>query len=154
MRSSSASYVGLRLRQLLLLSFSHASPNVLWFVPNEEFWKGVHNTQFVPTLTKDPENLNFCVPWCDEYKIQNHFLSALQFGRWFIFKMNEKFALELYICLTLSWIFPFTPSLIFIKSSWLLIKNGSLLQVYFSNFLFQLSNSDIDWENEIFLLFE
>ena len=63
-------------------------------------------------------------------------------------------ALEFNICLSLAWIFQFTPLSIFIKSSRLLNKNGSILQVYFSNFLFQLSNSEIGWENEIFLLFE
>ena len=43
-------------------------------------------------------------------------------------------ALEFNICLSLPWIFPFTPLSIFIKSSQLQNKNGSLLQVYFSNF--------------------
>ena len=43
-------------------------------------------------------------------------------------------ALEFNVCLTLAWIFPFTPSSIFIKLSRLLNKIGSLLQVYFMNF--------------------
>ena len=47
----------------------------------------------------------------------------------------------------------FTPLSIFIQSSWLLNKNGSSLQVYYTNFLFQLSNSDIDWKKWIFHIF-
>ena len=65
-----------------------------------------------------------------------------------------KIALEINICLTLAWIFPFTPLSIFIKSSRFLNKIRSLLQVYYSNFSFQLSNSEIDWENWILILFE
>ena len=45
------------------------------------------------------------------------------------------FALKFTICLTLASIFQFTPSTIFIKSSRLPNKIGSLLQVYFMNFL-------------------
>ena len=64
------------------------------------------------------------------------------------------FALKFTIRLTLASIFQFTPSTFFIKSSRLINKIGSLLQVYYMNFQFQLSNFEIDWENGIFLLFE
>ena len=45
-------------------------------------------------------------------------------------------ALEFNICLTLAWIFPFTPLSIFIKSSQLLNKNGSILQITLAIFNF------------------
>ena len=56
-------------------------------------------------------------------------------------------ALEFNICLTVAYFFQFTPSSIFINSSQLLNKIGSLLQVYFMDSLFQLSESEIDREN-------
>ena len=45
-----------------------------------------------------------------------------------------KVALKFILCLTLSFRFRFTPSSIFIKSSRLLNKIGSLLQIYYENF--------------------
>ena len=63
-------------------------------------------------------------------------------------------ALELNIQATLPDFLRFTPSIIFIQSSQFLNKIGSLLQVYYTNFLFQLSKSRIDWENWVFLLFK
>ena len=51
-----------------------------------------------------------------------------------IWKLKWNFALEFNICLTLSFRFQFTPSSIFIKSSQLLNKIASLLQVYYMNF--------------------
>ena len=72
-------------------SFSHASPNVLWFVPNEEFWKGVHNTQFVPTLTKGPENEeDFCVPWCDVQNTKSFLVSTTIWKVIYLFPSHSK----------------------------------------------------------------
>ena len=70
---------------------------------------------------------HFCLFFLLRFTVfENHWKSLIM--------CNICFALEFNICLTLSWIFPFTPSSIFIKSSRLLSKNASLLQVYFSNF--------------------
>ena len=67
-------------------------------------------------------HINNNLYWLSRYCLEVHI--------WF----SPILALEFNICLTLAWIFPFTPSSIFINSSRLLNKKGSLLQVYFSNF--------------------
>ena len=67
-------------------------------------------------------HINNNLYWLSRYCLEVHI--------WF----SPILALEFNICLTLAWIFPFTPSSIFIKSSRLLNKNGSILQVYFINF--------------------